>query len=55
MDVLLVLGLPVGLAISALRWGSDSREWPPSKEQELAAHGVAWEYSDQLDRFNERG
>jgi hypothetical protein len=55
MDVLLVLSLPVGLAISALRWGSDSRERPPSKERELAGYGVAWEYSEALERFKERG
>jgi hypothetical protein len=43
MELIIALGLLVGLALAAARWGTDSREWPRSKEERLAGFGVRWE------------
>jgi hypothetical protein len=42
MDAILILGLLVGLALAAPRWGRDSRSGLRSKEQELAINGFSW-------------
>jgi hypothetical protein len=43
MEVVVVLAVLCVLAVLAGRWGVDSRELPPSKEQELAALGLTWD------------
>jgi hypothetical protein len=50
MDAALLLGLFIVLAAAAARWGHDSREGVRSKEQDLAASGIAWP-----DRADPRG
>ena len=42
MDAVLVCGFFIALALAAPRWGYDSRRYPRSREEELAAHGVSW-------------
>ena len=43
MDALLILGLFLGLALLAARFGHDSREHLASSEEALAHQGVAWD------------
>jgi hypothetical protein len=42
MDALVVLPLLIALAISAIRWGYDSRDGLTSKERPLASYKVRW-------------
>jgi hypothetical protein len=43
MELIIALGLLVGLGIASARWGTDSRERLRSKEERLAGFGVCWE------------
>lgn len=42
MELIIVFGLLITLALAAPRWGRDSRAGLGSKEQDLAAAGVRW-------------
>jgi hypothetical protein len=42
IEALVLVGLACALALLAGRFGHDSRETPYSKEEQLAALGVAW-------------
>jgi hypothetical protein len=42
LDALVLLVLACALAVLAVRFGHDSRETSPSKEEQLAALGVVW-------------
>jgi hypothetical protein len=44
MEALLTIGLLLGLAILAPRFGYDSREHPASAEEGFAHQGFAWEH-----------
>jgi hypothetical protein len=43
MEAILILGLLVGLAVAAARWGQDSRPRYPGKESEQALWGLTWD------------
>jgi hypothetical protein len=42
MEAILVLGLLIGLAVAATRWGQDSRPPYSGKESEQALWGLTW-------------
>jgi hypothetical protein len=42
MELVVILGLLLVLAVAAPRWGHDSRTGVRSKEQKLAAAGLRW-------------
>ena len=42
MELLIVVGVLVGVAVAALRWGADSRPRLASREAEQAALGLTW-------------
>ena len=42
MEAIVVLGLLVGLAAAAVRWGQDSRPRYEAKESEQALWGLSW-------------
>jgi hypothetical protein len=41
---IVVIAVIVALWVLAVRYGYDSREYPHSKEQQLAAYGVTWDH-----------
>ena len=43
MEAIVVLGLLVGLAAAAVRWGQDSRPRQLGKEAEQAFWGLSWD------------
>jgi hypothetical protein len=42
VEAIVVLGLLVGLAVAAVRWGQDSRPSYEVKESEQALWGLSW-------------
>jgi hypothetical protein len=42
MEIIIVLGLLIALAVAAPRWGHDSRTGLRSEEQNLASSGLSW-------------
>ena len=43
MEAIVVLGLLIGLAAAAVRWGQDSRPRYEIKESEQALWGLSWD------------
>jgi hypothetical protein len=47
MEALLIIGMLLGLAMLAPRFGHDSREHCASAEEAFARHGFAWGHRTQ--------